>query len=369
MINKVNKEIKIKKKTILFSKKDISQIKNLGFSPRDVEKQISIFCRGPEYFKLNRACTIADGILSIKKAEKENLINLYEKESGKFKLLKFVPASGAASRMFAQWFSNLEEGGFESTGDNQTFFSNFKRYPFYSLINQDKHARNLINQKNINGLLDYVLSSNGLNFGWLPKALIPFHCYTVLGMRTALEEHLFEAAQYVRNRGDICYLHFTVSEEHKELVTQKIKQIKGKYEEFCGVNFRLSISIQSQKTNMLAVDKNNIPMRDDNESLVFRPGGHGSLLKNIENLNADFIFVKNIDNIAPEKHLRKIIPYKKMLGGLAYQIQQEVFSILHKMEKSEIDNTQKEEIMDFCFKKLNIVIPDDFSIQIGRAHV
>jgi hypothetical protein len=351
------------KKTIIFSEKDLRQINKLGLTPRDVEKQLAIYRHGSNYLKLNRPCAINDGILSINKAAMNELIRLYDKEAGKFKLLKFVPASGAASRMFAEWFSAIEKGGFDSPVLNQSFLRDLKKYPFYSLLKQNKRPSEFIEQKNIKSLLDYILSANGLNYGWLPKALIPFHLYPAGEARTALEEHLFEAALYICSSGDVCHLHFTISEEHKKDVTKKIKAVKSKYENLCRIKYKISSSVQSPSTNMLAVDENNLPLRDARGNLIFRPGGHGSLLKNLQNLDADFIFIKNIDNVVLEKRLKKIIPYKKMLGGLALQIQQENFSILRQIKKNELDSAQIEKIKNYCSRRLNIVFPLSISRQ------
>jgi Domain of unknown function (DUF4301) len=351
------------KKTILFSENDLREINKSGLTPRDVEKQMATYRHGSNYLKLNRPCAINDGILSIKKTAMDELVKLYDREAGKLKLLKFVPASGAASRMFAEWFSAFEKGGFDSPELNQSFLRDLKKYPFYSLIKQNKRAFQFIEQKNIKSLLDYILSANGLKYGWLPKALIPFHLYPAGEVRTALEEHLFEAAQYVRSSGDVCHLHLTISEEHKKDVSKKIKSVKSKYENMCRIKYKISSSVQSPSTNMLAVDENNLPLRDAGWNLIFRPGGHGSLLKNLQNLDADFIFIKNIDNIVPEKLLKKILPYKKMLGGLALQIQQEIFAILSQMENDELDSAKIEKIKNYCSRRFNIVFPHSISQQ------
>jgi hypothetical protein len=346
----------------LFTQNDLRRIKKLGLTTCDVAKQMESYRHGSNYLKLNRPCAINDGILSIQKSAMDELVKFYEREAGKFRLLKFVPASGAASRMFAEWFSALEAGGFDSTALNQSFLRNLKKYPFYSPIKQNKRASEFIEQKNIKNLLDYILSAKGLNFGWLPKALIPFHLYQEGGARTALEEHLFEAAQYVRGAGDVCHLHFTISQEHKKDFNNKIKTIKSRYEDLCRIKYKISSSVQSPATNMLAVDENNLLLRDAAGNLIFRPGGHGSLLTNLQNLDADFIFIKNIDNIAPEKLLRKILPYKKMLGGLALRIQQEIFALLRLMENDEIDSWQIEEIKNYC-SRINIIFLRSMSQQ------
>jgi hypothetical protein len=132
-----------------FTAKDLRQINKLGLTPGHVEKQIATYRRSSNYLKLKRPCAIDDGILSIKKGAMDELIKLFEREAGKFRLLKFVPASGAASRMFAQWFLTLGNGGFDSPVLNQSFLRNFKKYPFYSLLKQNKHAAQFLDQKNM----------------------------------------------------------------------------------------------------------------------------------------------------------------------------------------------------------------------------
>ena len=158
-------------------------------------------------------------------------------------------------------------------------------------------------------------------------------------------------------------MHFTISQEHKKDVTKKINAVKSKYENLCRIKYKISSSVQSPSTNILAVDENNRPLRDAGGNLIFRPGGHGSLLKNLQNLNADLIFIKNIDNIVPEILLKNILPYKKMLGGLAMQIQQEIFPILRQIENDEPDPAQIESIKNYCSRRLNIVFPGSVSRQ------
>jgi hypothetical protein len=351
------------RKKISFSESNIQQIKKLGLTANDVEKQMALYCRGSNFLKLNRSCTINDGIISFSKAERDKLIRLYEKEAEKFKIIKFVPASGAASRMFAEWFMALDAGEFNFQAFNKSFLRNLPKYPLYCLLAQNKRASKFIEQKDIKKIFDYVLKERGLNFGWLPKALIHFHKYSATGIRTALEEHLFEAAQYIRSAKDLCNLHFTVSREHKNDIAEKIKAVKPRYEKLCRVKYKISLSIQSGSTNTLAVDENDYPLRDDAGNLIFRPGGHGALLKNLQNLDADFIFVKNIDNVVPEIVLNKILPYKKMLGGLAIKVQEEVCAVLHMLEEEKIDARQIDQIKNYCIRRLNIIFPSHLEKQ------
>lgn len=353
----------------IFSKKDIRQIESHGLRLIDVNRQLAAYRKGPRHIHLNRPCAIRDGIISISPAEKNKLIALYEKESAGYKIVKFVPASGAASRMFAEWFSALNNEGFGSAKLNQAFMRDLRKYPFFGLFRQDNKVFQRVRQKNIKNILNYILSAEGLNYGWLPKALIPFHLYGKNEMRTALEEHLFEGALYIRSQRNICPLHFTVSAEHKKNIVEKIKSVKAFYEDRFRIKYEISLSVQSPSTDTLAVDENNLPLRDGRKNLVFRPGGHGSLLGNLKNLDADFIFIKNIDNIAPEKLLQYIIPEKKMMGGLAVRLQKEIYSAVRQLKSAKVDAVQIEGIISFCSKKLNIVFPHDFDRQSRRDKI
>ncbi len=348
------------KKIHSFTRKDIEQIRALGLSASAVEKQLALYRRGTNFLKLNRSCTLTDGILSFTSAQRKKLIKKFESEGSHYKLLKFVPASGAASRMFADWFAAAEKGSFGEDHHDRLFFADLGKMPFSPLLQKDKAVREYLRQKNVKRVLDFILLSDGLNYGWLPKAVIPFHKYPKGEIRTALEEHLFEAASYIANNKGICRLHFTISAEHTKKVKEKIKDVKKKYERLCNVKFSIQSSIQSPDTDILAVDEHDQPFRNVHGRLVFRPGGHGALLKNLNSLDADFIFVKNIDNIVPAHLLRKIMPYKKMLGGLALQIQQSIFAILRDLEKSGLTSEKIHSIVDYCRLTMNYAFPKNF---------
>ncbi|MGD0021390.1 MAG: DUF4301 family protein [Smithellaceae bacterium] len=354
------------KKMNLFSANDIRQIKALGLSRQDVDKQLNTYRRGSVFFDLNRPCTVKDGIISVTPAQKKKLIALYENEARKYKLLKFVPASGAASRMFVEWFSAGEDGSFGSPDRDRLFLQKLNKLAFFILIERNRQGKKFFDQKNIKNLLEFILLPDGLNFGQLPKALIPFHRYSSGETRTALEEHLGEAGRYIRSREGLSFVHFTVTAKYKAATAKHLKAVLKKYEKLFGVKYRITLSIQSPASNTIAVDENNLPLRDTKGRLLFRPGGHGALLKNLSSVNADFIFVKNIDNVVPEKHLEKILAYKKMLGGMALQTQKEIFAILKKMEKNELNLAQIQKIITYCSQKLNITLPLGFSQQSGK---
>ncbi len=348
------------KKETIFTKKDVRLIKALGLTTRDVEKQLMVYAKGPSYLKLDRPCMPGDGILPIKSAQRRKLIAKYEAEAAGYKLLKFIPASGAASRMFASWFSAAEKGSFGDRQSDRLFLMDLKRMPFFSMIKQDRTAGRYLQQKNISSLLEYILTDEGLHYGWLPKALIHFHAYYEGNIRTALEEHLVEAASYICDADRRCRLHVTLSEEHIEKVKAKIREVKSKYDDQFQVRIKIDHSVQSPSTNIIAVNEDLTPFRDSAGCLVFRPGGHGALLQNLESLDADFIFVKNIDNIVPDNYLNKILPYKKMLGGLALSIQQNIFAMLREMNKSRVAAEEIDSCSAFCHKTLNVVFPPDY---------
>lgn len=351
------------KNQLLFSLKDIRQIKQSGMHLKDVQKQLDLYKHGPTFLNLIRPCTVRDGILDVTSAQRKELISFYEKNSPHYRLMKFVPASGAASRMFAEWFYARNQGGFRSAGFRQSFFNNIKKYPFYFLIQQNKRAVQFIRQKNINGILDYILTEKGLKYGWLPKALIPFHVYDGNKAYTALEEHLYEAAHYVRGSGNVCNVHFTISQEHQKEMIKKINAVKGACEKKLSVKYKISLSIQSASTNMLAADQNDQPLRDETGRMIFRPGGHGSLLGNLNRLNADFIFIRNIDNVPPQTLGAKIVPYRKMIGGLAMRFQEEIFDSIRRLEASRVHGADIDKIQLFCASKLNIHFSRNFMNQ------
>jgi len=184
------KKIGNHKRQLLFSSKDLQQIRRLGQHFNAVNKQLDLYRQGPVFLRLNRPCRIHDGILSIPPARRNELVAFYENHAGKSRLMKFVPASGAASRMFAEWFSLLDSEALNKPECGRSFMKKLKKYPFYFLIEQDKKASKFIRQNNIRDLLAYILSAGGLKYGWLPKALIPFHFYKEDDIRTAMEEHL-----------------------------------------------------------------------------------------------------------------------------------------------------------------------------------
>ncbi len=356
------------KKSIL-SAKDIRQIKASGISPDGVEEQLAFYRRGSHYLKLHRPCAVKDGIVAIAPAQRKKLIDLYENQSGLYKIIKFVPASGAASRMFTDWFSASEKCGFGFRDLDRKFFRDLKQFPFFPLIAENKTGSQLLQKKDIKRLLKYILTDEGLNYGNLPKALIPFHRYPEGKLRNALEEHLLEAAGYITGTNGVSHLHFTLAPEHKQDITKYLKKVMAKHESVCRRKYKVTFSVQSVSTNTIAVDETNQPLRDAKGELIFRPGGHGTLLGNLNNLDADFIFVRNIDNITPELLFEKNTPFRKMLGSLAMEIQKENFAFLCCLEAGEPGSSEIDKIAAHCSQTLNIFFPEGFARQTKKRKV
>lgn len=344
----------------MFSERDTRQIERLGLDLRSVQKQLLMYRHGPTFLKLNRPCAVHDGIFSFSTAQQRRFISLYEQKSDQYKLLKFVPASGAASRMFSEWFSVGNRGSFGSRSNDELFIRRLKRLPFYDGIANNRKGRKLLEEKNISGLLKYILSSEGLNLGKYPKALVPFHRYHSRDVRTPMEEHIGEAALYTVSAEKESHIHFTLSPGFKSTVTEFLKSVISRYEEKNKVRYKVSLSTQALSTHTIALDENNEPFRDETGKIVFRPGGHGALLGNLNKLNADLVFVRNIDNVAPEAFWGKIIPQRKILGGLAMQMREEILSSIRKLKDKNTHRSELDEMISFCSNQLNIVFPETF---------
>ncbi|MEN6319845.1 MAG: DUF4301 family protein [Syntrophaceae bacterium] len=346
--------------TITFSEADLRQIKMEGLSSDQVSAQIDLFQRGVSPMKLNRPGTLDDGIISIPKEDLQKMSAIYDGEMGKGRALKFVPASGAASRMFRDWYGYLERGCLDSE-EGKEFAGNLNRFAFIrdlsDVISRDgKNIEELMKDRKYTEILAYILTSKGLNYGNLPKALLKFHTYPE-GSRAAIEEHLVEAALYKKDSNGLCLVHFTVSEEHQEAINDYLAQVTKKYEKIYNVRYDITLSTQKSSTNTIAVDLENCPFRDQQGRLVFRPGGHGALLENLNGIDGDIIFLKNIDNIVPDRLKAVTILYKKVLAGYLISLQKEIFRYLHLISNNELNENTLNELIVFCKQKLHIVFP------------
>jgi len=358
----------------MFGTDDLKQMESLGISLMKIEKQIDNFRRGFPYSKLDRPATTGDGILSFNEKEKFFFIEYFNENIAQIKIEKFVPASGAASRMFKHLFE-FEEKYRNCSGDHDTlqkdkgsssvynFLKNIDKFAFYDdlarvLSNDSIDINKSLQEKDYGLIIRYLLSEKGLGYSSLPKALLKFHKYPD-GSRVAAEEHLVEAAHYAKDRNGRVRIHFTLSPEHIGKFHTRLSEVQEKYEQMFHVQIEVSHSVQKKSTDMIAVDENNEPFRNPDGSILFRPGGHGALLENLIEIDADIVFIKNIDNVVPDKLRSTTYEYKKLIGGYLLYLRSVIFDYLGMAEKSQPEDGEIAKMWDFAINKLFIELPGE----------
>ena len=372
-------DVQINKPMLELSANDKKQLENLNISVEQVERQVNQFKTGFPFSDLVAPATIGNGIIKFSDAEVQELIKQFDEDKQYYDILKFIPASGAASRMFKSIYSFVEDyKGKEIPEDFLTkenikndsienFFVSIREFAFYDdlkdkLAEQGKDIETLIQENRLVEIAEFLLENEGLAYGKLPKALLKFHKYKETS-RFALEEHLVEAAQYSTAEtedGIVAQLHFTVSQEHLDLFKKTVEEVVPQYEEQFGIRYDISYSVQKPSTDTVAVDMNNEPFRNNDGSLLFRPGGHGALIQNLNDLHKEIIFIKNIDNVVPDRLKPTTYDYKKVLGGYLFKLQQQQFEYLNLLDEGCLANEEIEEIASFAKDKLMIDIPNFF---------
>jgi len=348
----------------ILSASDIECIRARGATEEKVLRQIDLCRLGTVTVTLDRPATVGDGIIRIADEERESLVALHDEAARAGRCLKFVPASGAASRMFREWHGVFNRGGFSSREEYQAFVHSLPRYAFHADLGEALSAAGHdLGDLEVRGrgleLLDFILNEKGLHYAWKPKALLKFHRYEA-GARTALEEHLVEAALYAKDGNGLCRIHFTVSEEHLGPVKELLDRITGLYEKRFGVRFDVGLSMQSESTDTVAVDLENRPFRDRDGRLLFRPGGHGALLYNLDGIDGDIIFIKNIDNVVPDRLKDATVLHKKILGGYLVGLQRELFRHLQALSDREAGERAIGAAARFAAERLNCALPPGF---------
>ncbi|MGL5563499.1 MAG: DUF4301 family protein [Tannerellaceae bacterium] len=344
----------------MFTSKDLESLKSKGLTQVEIEQQLDDFKKGFPYLKIEASATIDKGILKVKSQDRAKFIETWDNYlQQKKEVLKFVPASGAASRMFKDLFSFLSASYSEPTTAVEVyFFDNINRFAFYKDLNEvclkkhDTSVIELINKGEYKKIVSSLLLSEGLNYGKLPKALLKFHTYGQR-TRTAFEEHLSEGALYAKNSKGNVNIHFTVSPEHEALFRSLLDKKKNFYENSYSVHYNVGFSVQKSNTDTIAVDANNEPFRENGE-LVFRPGGHGALIHNLNDLDADIIFIKNIDNVVSDALKGSTIIYKKLLAGILVAYQEQIFAYLAAIEVGQYDHEKVLEMVHFLQNELNV---------------
>ncbi len=358
----------------MFTSSDLRQIKDHGVSMHSIEDQINNFKKGFPFVKLHQAAVPGKGIYLTSKEEMEQYVATYREGSKQHSVIKFTPASGAASRMFKNLFTYLEwsehhdplkEDFIEEPGNQSVryFLDHLGKTAFFEALREAMAKDGLsleecLTKGNEAEIIRYVIEPQGLNYGNLPKGLILFHRYGE-GPRTSIEEHLAEGVRYARDAQELVHLHFTLSPEHVGRFEEHLNAIRERHESGWGVRFDITHSIQKPSTDTIAVDLNNEPFREEDGRLVFRPGGHGALIENLNDLEQEIIFIKNIDNVVPD-HLREdTVLYKEILGGMLIRLQKEVFHSLRLLESNVSASTISDMVL-WAQQKIGLDLPPDF---------
>lgn len=356
-----------------FTEADFEQIKAQGITLDKIEGELLLFQLGIPKIMLEKPAIINDGIVKLSNAEFQQYADFFDARKHELKLKKFVPASGAASRMF----KFLNEFLLDFDHENETinayinrkkdknlsiFLAGIEKFPFYDKIKTKLKELypdyySLESHEKSYRFIKAMLSPEHFDFCNKPKGVLDFHKYET-EIATPVEEHLNECAFYASSNS-VSHLHFTVSDHHEILFQTIIDRVKHKVEEKSQTTLHVSYSHQHKSTDTIAVTPDNEPFRNENGHLVFRPGGHGALINNLNDLEADVIFIKNIDNVI-QNHIDEITLYKKALAGVLIDLQQQVFKILKKVENDEVTENNIPEIINFMEKKLNIDILEDF---------
>ena len=359
----------------MLSPKDLEQIERKGISEQQIKKELEEFKTGFPFLKLDAAASIGNGIIATSAEDVKRYTEAWNayKAEGK-KIVKFVPASGAASRMFKNMFAFLTADYDVPTTDfEKTFFDNVVKFAFYPALNamceknEGKNIEALMGEGNYKAVVANLLEAKGLNYGQLPKGLLLFHSYED-GARTPLEEHLVEGALYADSKGMV-HIHYTVSPEHRALFEKKVADTKEKYEKAYNVKYDITFSEQKPSTDTIAVNPDDTPFRNADGSLLFRPGGHGALIENLNEIPADVVFIKNIDNVVPDRLKADTVSYKQVIAGVLVSLQEKAFEYLRLLDEGTYNHEKLEEMIrfvqrDLCCRKHDIKELEDAELVI-----
>ncbi len=342
----------------MLTKEDLECLDRKGISEDTFNEQLQRFQEGFPYMKVERAAVVGDGISVIEDDEKSAYLDGWKSYLAQsHDVVKFVPASGAASRMFKSLYAFLDSEG-ELTDSEKTFFDRISDFAFYSELNakckrnEGREISRLLDLDKQKTIVENLLTKKGLNYGFLPKGLLLFHNYQE-APRTPFEEHMVEGALYAKDSKGKIKLHFTVSNEHLPYFKSIFDSKNNFYAYRFGADYDVSFSVQKPSTDTIAVDMNNNPFRSNGE-LLFRPGGHGALIENLNSIDADIIFIKNIDNVTLDAYKQATIEYKSILAGLLIQVQKKIFEFQAYLDSDDISDDQIQKMLNFCETTLSV---------------
>ena len=338
----------------MFTPEDISQIEAHGLTREAAERQIEDFKRGFPYLRAVRPASAGDGILRLDGAQADRAQARYDARPEGLGIVKFVPASGAATRMFRELYAFLADG--RRTEGIVQLLGCIERFAFWpelrALLPDGADERTVVE----------TIVGRGLGYGSLPKGLVTFHRYPE-ACRKAVEEHLVEGAEYAASGGRV-RLHFTVSPEHLSRFGELLAERAPYYERRYGVRYEIDFSVQKPSTDTIAVNPDNTPFRQDDGTLLFRPAGHGALIENLNEIDADVVFIKNIDNVTTDALRGDTIRYKKVLAGILLDLQERAFEYLKALE---VGGAELEPIVEFIEKRLCVKLPGSYDSAVLRA--
>lgn len=360
---------------VLLNDQDIRQIQAHGLTLDQVKEQLRFFARPPRFIPLARSATVADGIQRTPLADIDGYLARHTEAARQGRFAKFVPASGGATRMFEillHYLYHVEEDlhaivdaeleqGVPRAREFLLFQECLPQFAFSSdlqghLVSKGHHLEDLLTARRYREILDHVLTEAGLHYQNLPKALIKFHAYGTES-RTALEEHLVEAAAYVQDQDGVCRLYFTILPRHRKDFQQLLAQIQPTLEERFSCHFAVDFSFQHPGTDTVAADSSDRPFRDSQGQLIFRPGGHGALLDNLNELQGDLVYIKNIDNVVPDHLKEPTVLWKKILGGFLVDLQEQIHQYLRMLWQGSDQPRLVEEVIEFARERLPLPIP------------
>lgn len=338
---------------------DKSLLAQKGISEEKLNEQLKQFETGFPFLQLSGAASYEKGIVVPSPEEQAQLLQIWDKYvEENHNVVKFVPASGAASRMFKDIFAFVDAEYDTPQNDfEKKFFAEIKTAAFYADLNEaclnsyKKDIPTLLEHGQYKDIAKAMLNAYGLNYGKLPKGLLKFHSYPE-GARTPLEEHLVEGALYAKGSNGKVKVHFTVSPEHRELFEKLVAKTQTTYENKFNASFDISFSEQKPSTDTVAANADNTPFRNADGSLLFRPGGHGALIENLNDIDADVVFIKNIDNVVPDRLKDDTITYKKLIAGLLVDLQAQAFAYLNKLDSGQYSMDDLREMLQFVQKRL-----------------
>jgi hypothetical protein len=346
----------------MFNQKDLKQIRSKGIHIDEINQQIKHFQQGFPPSDITMPATCGKGITALTEGDEQHYLDVFLDNGPDFRMSRFIPASGAATRMFKDLYAALEkldgrsrtkqEEWIRENRELKRFFKKLEKYPFYEDLKIKENSKP-------DEILRQLLMEKGLNYGNKPKGLLKFHKYSKKDRRTAFEEHVREAVKYCASRQRLVRIHLTVSPQHLDGFQAEAAKIIPSIEKETGMGIDLSFSFQKPETDTIAVDLEDKPFRNSDGSLLFRPAGHGALIRNLDALDSDLVFISNIDNVAPDARKNVRVKYKQILGGMLLEVRSKVFYYLQQLNGDEkVEKTRMDHMVNYLRERLGVAVPD-----------